>query len=238
MLHNLKGIVLRSTKYTDNSLIVNIYTREFGLQSYLVRGVHSRTSKVKSNYFRGLMLLDFIATKTESSRLERINEITGAFSFASKFDPAKSAIAFFLNEVLSKTIREEESNPGLFNFLVNVLELLSLKESNCANFHLTFLLKYTQYLGFYPTANYTAENKYFDLSEGRFIRMEPKHLHFLNEKQSCFFHYLMNTKFEICEQVKMTNPERKLMLSSLLDYYRLHNALVTEMTSQLVLEQF
>ncbi len=237
MLHAVKGIVLRTTKYSDNSLIVNVYTDRFGLQSYLVRGTHSKTSRVKSNYFRNLMLLDMVVTKVEKHRLESIKEITGAYSYTAEFDPVKNAIFFFLNEVINKTIHEEEPNQGLFEFLVNALNLLKLKEGSVANFHLIFILKYTQYLGFFPTGNFTREKKYFDLAEGRFVQEEYKRIHHLNETMSRHFHDLMNSKFEVCEQLIITNVERKAILLALLDYYRLHKALVSDITSYLLLEQ-
>lgn len=237
MLHNVKGIVLRTTKYTDNSLIVNVYTDQFGLQNYIVRGVHSRTSKVKANYFQGLMVLEMIVTKTEKQRLERINEVTGARSLTVEFDHTKNAIALFLNELLYKTIREEEANPNLFGFLINAFEILGLKETGCANFHLVFMLKYTKHLGFYPAENYSVENKFFDLMEGRFLYATPHHVHYLGEILSRHIYNLMNAKFETCEQIKITNTERKQLISALLDYYKLHNVLATDLTSHLVLEQ-
>ncbi|MBI2272001.1 MAG: DNA repair protein RecO [Bacteroidetes bacterium] len=237
MLHHVKGIVLRTIKYTDNSLIVNTYTDQFGLQNYIVRGVHSRTSKVKVNYFQGLMVLEMIVTKTGKPRLERINEVTGARSLTLEFDQTKNVIALFLNELLYKTIHEVESNPKLFGFLINVFEILGLKENGCANFHLAFMLKYTKYLGFYPTENYSVENTFFDLVEGRFLSEVPHHIHFVDETLSRHIYELMNIKFECCEKVQITNAERKRLISILLDYYKLHNALSSELTSHLILEQ-
>ncbi|MBL7891038.1 MAG: DNA repair protein RecO [Bacteroidia bacterium] len=237
MLHSIKAIVLRTTKYTDNSLIVNAYTDRFGLQSYIVRGVHSRTSKVKVNYFQGLTLLEMIVTKTEKTQLERINEVTGAYSLIIEFDHIKNAIALFLNELLYKTIREEESNPKLFGFLINAFEILGLKENKCANFHLVFMLQFAKYLGFYPTENYSGENKIFDLIEGRFLNKAPHHIHYAGETLSRFIYELMNIKFETSEQVKITNAERKQLVSIFLDYYKLHNALSSGLTSHLILEQ-
>lgn len=237
MLHNVKGIVLRTTKYTDNSLIVNVYTNLFGLQTYMVRGIHSRTSKVKVNYFQGLMALDMIVTKTERQKLERINEVTAARSLTSEFDFTKTTIALFLNELLYKTIHEEESNPNLFEFLTNAFQILGLKENGCANFHLAFMIKYTKYLGFYPTENYSSENKYFDLLEGRFLYEQAHHVNYLDIALSKHINDLMNAKFETCELVKITNAERKQLISALLNYYKLHNALTSDLTSQAVLEQ-
>jgi len=237
MLYSVKGIILRTTKYTDNSLIVNAYTNSFGLQNYMVRGVHSRTSKVKVNYFQGLMVLEMIVTKSEKSRLERITEVTGARSLTTNFDPVKNTILHFLNELLNKTIREEESNPNLFDFLVNAFDILALKENGCSNFHLVFMLKYTKYLGFYPIENYSTENKYFDLMEGRFLYEQPHHVNYLDETLSRHINLLMNTKSEICEQVIISNPERKLLIVGLLHYYKLHNMLTSDLISHEVLQE-
>ena len=38
MLHKTKGIILHQIKYTDSGVIVQVYTREFGRQSILIKG--------------------------------------------------------------------------------------------------------------------------------------------------------------------------------------------------------
>jgi DNA repair protein RecO (recombination protein O) len=238
MLHKIRGFVLRTTPYSDNSLIVSMYTDLYGLQSYMARGVHSKTSKVKANYFGHLMLLDFIASKTEKQRIERIQEITGAKSFTLDFDPAKNALFFFLNELLCKTIHGEESNPGLFGFLLHTFELLQLKEKGLGNFHLVFLIKYSQYLGIAPEENSSRTSPfYFDLAEGRFSAVRPGHMHYIEPVLSHCLAELMQANFENCGQVALTAEHRKQLLSALLDYYRLQNALTADLSSHAVLEQ-
>ncbi len=214
-----------------------MYTREFGLQSYLVRGVHSKKSKIKANYFHGLMLLDMIATHSDTQSLGRINEITAAKSFTPEFDPVKSAIAIFLNELIYKTIQETEANPGLFEFLITALDLLSLKENKASNFHLSFMIRYTQYLGFYPTFNYSPENRHFDLKEACFVRTGQGQTYVLEEELSRHFYELMNSKLEVCEQVQVTNTQRKALLSALLDYYKWHRALTSDLISHTIMGQ-
>ncbi|MCC6690533.1 MAG: DNA repair protein RecO [Bacteroidia bacterium] len=237
MLHSVKGIVLRTTKYTDNSVIVNVYTNLFGLQTYIARGVHSRTSKVKANYFRGLTYLNMVVTKTEKQKLERITEVTDAKNLINEFDQTKTAVALFLNELLYKTIHEEEANPVLFEFLQNAFELLGLKESGSANFHLVFMLKYSQYLGFFPSGNYSNENKYFDLMEGKFISHQPHHVYYLQEPLSKYVSELMNSGFEKCAEVQLTQAYRRQLIAALTDYYKLHHVLTVNLTSVQVLEQ-
>ena len=53
-LHKTKGIVLRTVKYGETSVIVTIFTELFGVQSYLVNGVRTSTKKGvgKANLFQ------------------------------------------------------------------------------------------------------------------------------------------------------------------------------------------
>lgn len=237
MHHPARGIVLRSTKYTDNSLIVNMYTDKFGLQSYLVRGANAKSSKIKSNYFQGLTLLNMVVSKSEKHKLEHIKEIAEVKSFDAENDPVKNSICFFINELVYKTLHEEETNPPLFDFLANTLDILQLSTTNCVNFHLTFMLKYAQYRGFYPSENFSENNSIFDMVEGSFANELPRHAHFLDKEYSALVWRLMNTNYENSHQLSINNKQRKQLLLSLIDYYKLHNANTGEITSHLVLEQ-
>ena len=43
-----KAIVLQSIKYGDSSLVVKMLTEELGIQSYMVKGVFGKKSKMKA----------------------------------------------------------------------------------------------------------------------------------------------------------------------------------------------
>ena len=75
-LHKTKGIVLRTVKYGDTSLIVTIFTELFGLQSYIVSGVRTSTKKGtgKANLFQPTAILDLVVYHNELKHLNRIKE--------------------------------------------------------------------------------------------------------------------------------------------------------------------
>ena len=152
-------------------------------------------------------------------------------------DPVKNSICFFINELVYKTLHEEETNPPLFDFLANTLDILQLSTTNCVNFHLTFMLKYAQYRGFYPSENFSENNSIFDMVEGSFANELPRHAHFLDKEYSALIWRLMNANYENSHQLSINNKQRKQLLLSLIDYYKLHNANTGEITSHLVLEQ-
>ena len=59
MLSSTQAIVLSKIRYRDKDLIVKCYTRSSGVVSYLLKGVLSKNSKLKTSYFQQLSLLVF-----------------------------------------------------------------------------------------------------------------------------------------------------------------------------------
>ena len=148
MLISTKGIILRVTKYRETSIIVNIYTEELGLNSFIVNSVRSAKAKYKIGYFEALNLVELTAYHRPGRAIDRISEIRAAPPIHNiRQDIYKSTISLFMAEVLNKCITEQDRNEPLFNYLYQAI--LTLDESNENNsFHLQFLIKLTEYLGF------------------------------------------------------------------------------------------
>ena len=49
MLLSTPGLVLHTTPYADTSVVAKVFTRQLGVRSYIIKGVRSRTGKVKQN---------------------------------------------------------------------------------------------------------------------------------------------------------------------------------------------
>ena len=150
MLHKTKGIVFRYTRYGEASIIVNIFTELFGLQSYIVNGVRSKSPKSKMALYQPLMLLDLVVYHKENAGIMRIKEVKCLYPYQSLFsDVHKSAIAMFINEVMNKSVKEESHAKELSDFLIASLMKLD-QQPRIENFHLTFLIQLSRYLGFGP----------------------------------------------------------------------------------------
>ncbi|MCD4664768.1 MAG: DNA repair protein RecO [Bacteroidales bacterium] len=169
MLHKTRGIVLNKVKYSETSLIVKIYTELFGLQSYLIRGIRNKKSKIKPSLLQHLALIELIVYHKEKKSIQHIKEIKSAYQFKSvPFDIRKSSIIIFLNEILYKVIKEEESNKSLFEFLFNTIQILDINEKGVSDFHLIFLVQLTKFLGFFPKNNFSKTRDNFNLEDGEF----------------------------------------------------------------------
>ena len=149
MVHKTKGIVFRLTKYGETSIIVNIFTEQFGLRGYIVNGVRGKSATNKIALYQPLTLVDLVVYHREHANLERIKEIKCLHPFHSiTIDVQKSSIAMFISEIMNKTVREESPNAELFGFLFESIYALDTLQQGYENFHLVFLLKLSRYLGF------------------------------------------------------------------------------------------
>ena len=147
MLHKTRGIVLHYIRYRDTSIITKIYTERFGLQSYIVNGVRSKSAKSKIALFQPLTLLDMVVYHRENS-INRISELHIGRPYQSLHtEIKKSSITLFLAELLQQLLHEEEENPELFAFIFDGLAYFDEQNQGYENFHVQFLLQLSRFLG-------------------------------------------------------------------------------------------
>lgn len=150
-LKKSKGIVLSYLKYSETSIIVRIFTREFGLKSYIINGARSKTNKSKMAFYQPLTLLDLVIYDKEGINLNRISEAKLIIPFQLiPFDFLRSGIAMFMAEVMGKSVFEGFQNEEFFDFLESTIRLLDEKETPLVHFPLVFLWESSKYLGFAP----------------------------------------------------------------------------------------
>src|SRR5689334_24048619 len=144
-IHTSRGIVLRTVKYGETSVIVSIFTELFGIQSYLVNGVRASTKQGsgKANLFQPSAILDLIVYHNDLKNLQRIKEFKWHYLCKKIFsDIRKNAVALFMVELLTKCLKQPEANPDLFQFTEDAI--IRLDESNdivTANFPLFFAIQ-------------------------------------------------------------------------------------------------
>jgi len=236
MLHQTRGIAIHTTKFSETSSVVKIYTELFGLQSYLVKGVRKQKSKIKPGLFQPLTLLDLVVYHKERSSLQNLKEANYSHPYQTiPFDIRKSSIALFLNELVYKTIHGEEPHPELFSFLYDTCLHLDRVGDNFSLFHLVFSLQLTRYLGCMPQFNYSAKTPFLNLREGIFQAGAPEHHDYLDPSMSSLFFQLLQTPEGAATSVQIPAKTRDTLLEMILFYYRLHVPGFREMQSHHVL---
>lgn len=235
MLHKTRGIVFGSSKYGETSLVVRIYTELFGIQSYIINSVRKKHAKVHSNIFQPLTPVDMVVYHKERPGLQRISDIRPNPPLANLHnDIFKSSMVFFLNEVLYKTIREEESNPTLFEFIYSSVLHLDHEETS-TEFHLLFLLQLSRHLGFAPNNNFSVSHSYFNLMEGFYQADSPPHPHFISLPESEYFSRLIDGDYS--DSIEIPLLIRRKLITFVLEFFELHISGFGTVKSHKILEQ-
>lgn len=232
MLLKTKGIVFRQFKYGETGRIVKVYTEEKGLLGFILKGSKNRRSSTPASLFQNLSILDMVISWNENKDLHYIKEATQAYAYKSiPLDIRKGTVILFLNEILYKSIREEEANRPLFAFLEESLRHFDEQESLFSNFHIFFLTALTRYIGFCPSQEELGEHGIFDMNEGKFAGVKPSHGHIIQPPHSLLFKDILNSKLREYHQIPIDKASRIELLDKILEYYRLHLPSLQEIKS-------
>lgn len=240
MLHTTLGIVLKTFKYSETSVIAKVYTQKFGLQTYIINSVHTKQSRTKPALLQTLTILEMVVYHREHKSMNHIKELRPVYTFLTlPYDISKSTLALFISEILYKTLKEESNNNAQFEFLYRFITFLDQNKnpSVTANLHLWFLIKFTQYLGFYPQNNFFyTDRPYFNLAEGEFCHRQPNHAHFIQLPLSSFLFALMQLSSDQTDQLQLSKLQRRQLLHALIAYYKYHIEGFEEVKSLQILE--
>lgn len=230
MTHKTRGIVLRSIKYGETSLVVTIFTELFGAQTYMVNGARSpKKTGSKAAMYQPASLLDMEVYHYEQKNMQRIKECSRSYlQHETQSSVVKNSIALYMMELLYKTLKQPEQNTDLFYFTEDALQQLDKAPlSIAANFPLFFTLHLSHFFGFrindMESELLDADILYLDLLEGNFTAEHPTHLHFVEKEDALITAELlrMMQPHEL-DQVKLNQQKRRLLLNKYLEYYALH----------------
>jgi DNA repair protein RecO (recombination protein O) len=240
MLHKTKGLVLRSVKYGETSLVVTMFTEMFGVQSYMVNGVRTASAKqpYRGNFFQPASLLDLVVYHNEKHSLQRIKEFKWSFIYQDIYrNVHKNTVAIFITELLQKCLRQPETNAELFAFVEDVLLHLDKgSDTVTANLPLYFLIHQAHFFGFMLQDGYSEEYNVLDLREGVFIQAKPGHPYYLEGRLSEISSQLLKTLHpDELEQLPLGREQRNLLMDAFLGFYQFHQPDFGQMRSLAVL---
>ncbi len=223
MLISTKGIVIGSVKYSETSLIVRIFTRELGLQSYIIKGIRSKKSGHKAALFQPLQMLEMTVYNRENKKINHVKELKPAYVYQTiSFDPVKRSVAIFITEILNRSLKENLPDKALSEWLWQTLTWYDLSNEKTTDFHIIFLIQLTKFLGFFPKYSEPGNIRSFDLMEGVFGNNEPVHPHYISGEDAILFYKMLNFSFNDISSISISSNERSRLLDILIEYYRLH----------------
>lgn len=248
MQETLRGIVLRTVKYGDTSLIVDLFTESRGRQAFMASTSRAKRSVRGVSFWQPLSMVEFNAEFRPNGTSSPLGGIRGGlprpadvhvyYNYVNiPFSPVKSTLALFLAEFLCAALREEKENPPLYQYVESSLQWLDMVDSpaSMANFHIAFLMHLSRFIGIYP--NLERPDNYFDLLAGSYCDRQPPHAHFLRDVEARILPTLFRMDYPTMHLFRLSRKERQRILLVLNEYYRLHLPGFPELKSLEVLQE-
>ncbi|MFP4059967.1 MAG: DNA repair protein RecO [Bacteroidales bacterium] len=223
MLQKTRGIVLHHVRYGENSAIIYIFTEAFGRQSYLIQGIRKKKNTPSMSLLQPLSIHEMEVYHKEGRELQRIKEHRLNVIYQSiPYEIKKNTITLFLAELLYRTLREEESNPPLFSFLIHAFQFFDTSMEHTGNFHLWFMVQLTKHLGFYPDNNYSEKINRFDLIKGKFLQIPIDAKYTLSKTYSEILNRFLASRLSDISKISLKQENRTRIIETMLDYYAIH----------------
>jgi DNA repair protein RecO (recombination protein O) len=223
MLEKTRGIILHQIKYSDSGIVIQVYTRKFGRQSFLIKGMRNRKTGKHNILFQPMFILDLELYYKATREMQTLKEFSVFFTpYDIYSDIKKSCVAIFLGEVLTSVLKEESPHEELFDFIEDSIIYFEKCEEGFANFHIAFLAGLSGYLGFEPGPRRLKEDTYFDMVNGIFVPVPPVHGNYATEEVTNILADFFVASYDSVKNISLTGKMRNDILETLVRYYSLH----------------
>lgn len=143
------AIIISRKDYRENDVLVDLYAKNFGRRKLLARGVKKFKAKL-SPHIEALSLTEILIIPTKSIDYLASSNTKDYFIEIKESWPKLQTAGKVLN-IFSQTVKENERDENLFNYLL--LWLNKLKDSNEENSSYLFslwMIRFLELLGYMP----------------------------------------------------------------------------------------
>lgn len=150
MTVNTELIVLHTTRFGENSIVVHTLSREYGRRSFLIKGVGKKSMMT---LFLPLNILEAdVVENSKSGLCTARNPVSLHPLLGIRNNMFKNSMTMFMSEVLYRVVKDGTFEQGLFEWCKKDILILDAIETDFSNFHIRFLLELAVALGFSPEA--------------------------------------------------------------------------------------
>lgn len=142
-------IVLHTTRFGENSIVVHTLSRDYGRRGFLVRSANRRMMSM----LLPLSILEAEIVETSRSSLFTAKNLTSVYPLSGiRSSIYKNSMTMFISEVIYRVMKEGVWEEGMYEWCRKHILMLEDMESDFSNFHIRFLLEMTVALGFSPAS--------------------------------------------------------------------------------------
>jgi len=216
MQQTISGLYLNHTNYGDTSIILKIYTLEYGTCSFIVKGVKKKKGgQALLQPFHYLELTTNFRTDKDLNFGRQIRLLKPSYSLTS--DIRKSTVAIFLTEVLNKTLKETSPNEELYAVIEALIEQYD-KQDFLGLFHHYFIIQLIIQLGITPNFGRNKSIDLLKISEGVFEYNPQPNSDYFSLESSQAFKQIVGMNFDELKEIKIHSKTKQDLLNNLIKY--------------------
>lgn len=225
MVKQSLAIVIKSQKYGDTSLICHLFTRTYGLQMFMIKGVRSAKSKsINANLFQVGNVLDIQMYYNPSKNFQILKECNPVYVYNNlRENIQRNCVQTFAIEVLTQIVIAAEPQEDVFDFTFDFFKVLE-EETSIPSIYLPsyFVTQMNQLSGYNINGQFSELTPFFNFVSGTFTTSQPQFPPFI-EGATALILSRINSVTSIHELTQIPNiPERKLILQALLLFMEYH----------------
>lgn len=239
-MDNTQGIVLRSVKYGESSLVCTIFTSLYGVQTYMVKGVRSsKASRNRAGLLQPGTMLDMVIYHQSAKNMQHIKEYQPAYIYTTLLeDIVKNSVALFSVEVLLRLLPEAAPQPDLFDFAYQYFVTLDkTPRQQVGNFPLYFIINCSRELGYEIKGSYSADTPHLNLQEGGYTHHLPSIPPYMADEDCRMLSTLIATgNYDTLEHTEMGSAMRMRLTEWYIAFLQRHTQHMSNIRSLQVLQ--
>lgn len=146
--HSIELMVLGTTKFAENGIVLHSLSQEYGRRGYLVR----IGKKSPQGLLSPLSLVEAEIVPNPKSELWTARHLQEAQPLPGiRGNMGKNAMTLFLSEVLLRSLRDGVNEPGLYAWARSSVLALDSLQGAYPNYPLRWLLEFAGAMGFRPS---------------------------------------------------------------------------------------
>ncbi|MDG1252786.1 MAG: recombination protein O N-terminal domain-containing protein [Schleiferiaceae bacterium] len=226
-LQAVDALMLGKIAYGDKAHILKLWTRPYGIQSYMVHSIRSARSGLRPALLLPMTSLEAMVSHRDKGQLEKISEVRASPVWSRiQSDPVGQTLCLFAAELLLKTLKTGDSTQDFYDDVVDMLQRWDQAEASWAMAAVELLALVAHHLGFALDPENYLDGWAFDLREGQCAPLPILHPEILSpEATGAIMEWFANS-----EKIPAKAVRQELM-DGLLQGLRWHHAGMGEIHS-------
>lgn len=228
-----QGIVLHKTRFSESSIIAQIFTKDTGVQSFIIKNAFSKKNKNILALLENLSMVE-VTFDDKKNNIHYLNDINLYYHYTLiPFDIVRKTIFIFYNELIYKLLREYRTDEIIYCFIEEALRELDSEAASLSDIHLRFMVKLSKVMGFYPNDNYMERRRYFSIEESSFTDHYYESPMYLSANAASYLWDIMKEK----PYSLPPKSVRQELLDGLIRFFEMHNEQIYKIESVQILSQ-